>query len=124
MKKIWKVLIGLALVVPMVAYVAGSLVASAADDPAPRDTIQIRKTEPTSSATPSSRPTKTPTGTPDPTPSGSADDDDVEVITPDYDDFDDHDDHGDDDGEDHSGPGGGDDDGDDHDDNSGHGGED
>jgi len=104
MSSVWKVLIGLALVVPMVAYVAGSLVASAADDPAPRQTIQIREPDPR------------PSSTPDPSPSETADD--VEVITPGYDDFDDRDDRGDDDGgdddrgdddgggDDDSGPGG------------------
>lgn len=110
MVTIWKVLLGLVLVVPMGAYVAGSLAASAADDPAPRQTIQIREPDPTS----------TPTSTPSPT--RTAQPDDVEVITPDYDDFDDDDDRGDDDG----------DDGDDrqdrhddrHEDTSGHGGDD
>src|SRR4051794_6901057 len=104
MKTIWKVLVGLALVVPMVAYVAGSLVASAADDPAPRQTIQIQQPGPT--PTPKPRPTRT-TQSPQP----PVESDDVEVITPEYDDFDDHDDHGDDDGGDHGDDHGG---GDDH----------
>ena len=98
MKTIWKVLLGLVLVVPLGAYVAGSLAASASDDPAQRHTIQIREPAPT--------PTKTPTKTPSPQVSASPDDD-VEVINPEYDDL--HDDHGGD-GEDHSGHGGGDDD--------------
>src|SRR6478609_4007623 len=83
MKTVWKVLLGLALVVPMGAYVVGSLAASAADEPAPRQIIQIQEPDPTPTPTP--KPTKTPT----PTPPSTDDDDDVEVITPDYDDFDD-----------------------------------
>lgn len=102
MKTVWKVLLGLALVVPMGAYVVGSLAASASEDPAPRHTIQIEGPERTPAPTRTPRPTPTETGG-------------VEVITPHYDDFDDHDDHGDDDGDDSSGHGGGDD-------SSGHGG--
>lgn len=83
MKTLWKVLLGLALVVPMGAYVVGSLAASAADDPAPRQTIEIREPDPT--RTPTATPTK------QPSPTESAGDDDVEVITP-YDDL--GDDHG------------------------------
>jgi hypothetical protein len=110
MKTVWKVLIGLALVVPLAAYVVGSLAASASEDRAPRHTIQIEQPAPS----PTSRPTRTP-----PSPTGP---DEVEVITPHYEDFDDHDDHGDDDGDhgddrddhggddEHSGHGGGDDD--------------
>jgi hypothetical protein len=110
MKTVWKVLLGLALVVPLCAFVAGSLAASASDDPAQRHTIQIQEPSPT--RTPTRSPTKTPTPTASP-------DGDVEVITPHYDDF--GDDHGGDDssghggGDDNSGHGGGDD-------NSGHGG--
>jgi hypothetical protein len=117
MRMSWKVLLGAALVVPMVSYVAGSLVAADADDPAPRETIHLRPAAPTTAPT-----TATPDPTPSPTP--SADDDDVEVITPEYDDLED-DDHGGDDhsGEDDSsGHGSGHDDG--GDDHSGHGGED
>ena len=123
MSPVWKVLIALALVVPMVAYVAGSLVASAADDPAPRETIQIR--EPTRRrARAGLRPRAV--GHARPTPSQPADDDDVEVITPTTTTSTTDDDRGDDDGDDHSGHGGGggDDDDGDGDDDSGHGGED
>src|SRR6478735_3327275 len=110
MSTVWKVLAALALVVPMGAYVVGSLAASATDGPPPRQTIEIRESTPT--PTPSSTPTPEPTSTPSPT-----DDDEVEVITPDYDDFDEDDDHGDDDGDDHSGHGrGGDEREDPHDD--------
>src|SRR3954470_1976167 len=42
MNRVWKVLLGLALVVPMGSYVAGSLAASATDEPTPRHTIVIR----------------------------------------------------------------------------------
>jgi hypothetical protein len=106
MKTVWKVLAGLALVVPMGAYVVGSLAASAADDPAPRQTIQIREPAPTPTPTPRPTPTSSPSPTRTPQPEESGD---VEVITPHYDDFDDDDDRGDDDGDDHSGHGGGDD---------------
>jgi len=120
MKTVWKVLLGLALVVPMGAYVVGSLAASAADDPAPRQTIEIREPAPSPSSTPSSKPSTSAT------PSSQQTGDDVEVITPHYDDFDDHDDNGDDDGDgdDRSGHGGRGGDGhhDRHDDQSGHGG--
>ena len=105
MSTVWKVLIGLALVVPMGAYVAGSLVASADNDPTPRHPITIRESDPT----PSSSPSPTPTRTAEPE-EETGDDDDVEVITPDYDDL--YDDHG---GDDNSGHGGGG--------NSGHGGD-
>jgi uncharacterized membrane protein YgcG len=104
MKTAWKVLLGLVLVVPLGAYVAGSLAASASDDPAQRHTIQID--EP--SQTPTTTPTTTPSTTPSAPVSATPEDDDVEVITPDYDDLDD--DHG---GDDNSGHGG---------DDSGHGG--
>jgi uncharacterized membrane protein YgcG len=114
MKTAWKVLLGLVLVVPLGAYVAGSLAASASDDPAPRHTIQINE--------PSQTPTTTPSTTPSSPVSATPEDDDVEVITPDYDDLDD--DHGGDDhgGDDNSGHGGGDDSGGGGSDNSGHGG--
>jgi len=99
MAAVWKVLLGLALVVPMGAYVVGALAASAADDPAPRQTIQIRVPDPTPGPTSPPSPTQTPR--PEVT-------DQVEVITPDYDDVDDHDDRGDDDdGGHHRGRGGG-----------------
>jgi hypothetical protein len=109
MKTVWKVLLGLVLVVPLGAYVAGSLAASASDDPAPRPTIQI--------AEPSRTPTTTPSTTPSAPVSATPEDDDVEVITPGYDDLDD--DHG---GDDHGGHGGGDDSGHGGGDDSGHGG--
>ena len=40
-RRSWKVFAALALMLPLGAFVAGNLVASAADDPAPRDTIII-----------------------------------------------------------------------------------
>jgi uncharacterized membrane protein YgcG len=123
MSSLWKVLLGLALVVPLGAYVAGSLAASASEDPAPRHTIVIEEPSPSPSRTPRPTPSETPE-------SPRATDDGVDVIVPEYDDFDDDDDQGDDDhgGEDHSddnsGHGGGDDDhsGDDHGGSSGSGG--
>ena len=117
MSTVWKVLLGLAVVLPLGAYVAGSLAASAADDPRPRNTIEIRE--------PEQQPTRTPSRTPDPSPSA-----DVEVIVPEYDDYDDRDEHGDDDhdddhdDDDHSGHGHGGDDGGGDEGGHGHGGED
>ena len=57
MRSYWKVLLGLALVLPMGAYVAGSLVASASDEPEPRNPLIIEQSGPAS-------------GNPEPTPSG------------------------------------------------------
>ena len=79
MSTVWKVLVALALVVPLGAYVAGSLAASASGDPEPRHTIQIRESGPTRSPSPS------------PSPSASRSTE-PEVIAPSYDDLDD--DHG------------------------------
>ena len=94
MSTVWKVLLGLALVVPMGAYIAGSLVASAADDPRPRHPITLHD--------PGRTPSHTPSRSPAPSPSAS---EGPEVITPGYDDL------GDDHGGDHGGDrhGGGDD---------------
>ena len=97
MRTVWKVLLGLAVVLPLGAYVAGSLAASAADDPAPRTPIELRDPGPGRTTPPA----------PSHTPSAS---DEPEVITPSYDDLDD--DHG---GDRHGGDHGGDDHGgDDH----------
>jgi hypothetical protein len=108
MKTVWKVLLGLALVVPMGAYVVGSLAASATDDPAPRHTIQISEPAATRTAEPKPKPTTTPASTPSATESAE-----VEVITP-------YDDLGDDHGGDRHGGRSGDDSG--HGGSSGHGG--
>ena len=61
MRTLWKTFVPLALVLPLGAFVAGSLVASTADDPPARETIVIRESGATSGT-----PTSTPT--PDPTP--------------------------------------------------------
>lgn len=120
MKTIWKVLLGLAVILPMGAFVTGALAASASDDPAPRQTIQIRQPDPSRTASPTPSPTRSPS--PTPTGRGADDrtddhgddqaddhaDDEVEVVTPDYDDLDDH--GGDDRTDDHGGHGGGGDD--------------
>ena len=45
MRSFWKVFAALALMLPLGAFVAGNLVASAADDPSPRDTIIIDDTQ-------------------------------------------------------------------------------
>ncbi len=117
MKTLWKALLALALLVPMAAYVAGSLVASAADDPTPRPPIVIKDAE--RSASPTQHPTPTEGPSSDPGPSGvgrvELDPDDLDDDSDDWgrgDDEDHGEDHGDDGGEDHSGPGGGDDGGD------------
>ena len=117
MRSFWKVFAALALMLPLGAFVAGNLVASAADDPAPRDTIIIDDTSGTPSGDPS--PSSSPTGTPerepdrrpdddptdDPTDDQTddhggdgGDDDGLDEVTPTPDDWDDHgDDHGGDD---------------------------
>ena len=64
----WKVLIGLVVALPTLAYVAGTLAATG-DEPAPREPIVLEESvEPSASASPSStNPAKTPE--PSPTPS-------------------------------------------------------
>ncbi|WP_193613112.1 hypothetical protein [Nocardioides lijunqiniae] len=68
MSRLWKVVLTLGLVLPVAAFVAGSLAASSADEPAPRETILIQDASPSSS--PTTRPSPTPTGRPSPTGSG------------------------------------------------------
>lgn len=122
MKTLWKALFALALVVPLAAYVAGSLVASAADDPAPRPPIVIQDAG--RSASPSENHSESPSASPSASDDVGAVEFDPDDLDDDSDDFgrddDDHgDDHGgdrDDRGDDHSGPGGG---GDDHSNGSG-----
>ena len=58
MRTLWKILCRSRLVLPLGAFVAGSLVASAADDPPVRDTIVIRESGGTPSPTPSRPPTR------------------------------------------------------------------
>ena len=105
----WKILLGLVLVLPLGAYVTGSLVASAADDQRPREVLRIDPPDGSSTgpATPARTPHARPTGG-------------IEVITPEYDDLDRRHNAGDDDsgGDRHGGRGSG------HDgsDSSGHGG--
>ncbi|MDX6375171.1 MAG: hypothetical protein QOD98_4159, partial [Nocardioidaceae bacterium] len=54
MNRFWKIFVALALVLPLGAFVAGNLVASAAGgDPTPRDTLIIDQ----QSGTPSGSPT-------------------------------------------------------------------
>ena len=54
MRTLWKIFLPLALVLPLGAFVAGSLVASSASESQPRDTIVIRE----SGSTPSSNPSR------------------------------------------------------------------
>jgi hypothetical protein len=107
-----KFVLALALVLPLGAFVAGSLVASAADEPAPRDTIVLDDSGSTPSGQPSPSPSPSPSATADDSDEAghSGDDDDVEGVDPSYGEVDD---------DDHSGPGGGGDDGDHGDDGGG-----
>ncbi len=59
MRTVWKVALTLGLVLPMVAYVAGSLAASRSEEPAPRETIVIRDAP---GRAPSDRPSSAPGG--------------------------------------------------------------
>lgn len=95
MKSWWKLLLSLAVVLPLAAYLTGSLVASAAVNQSPREVLRIDPPDRTPPAT------GAPTGTPGAKSSG-----DDEVIIPEYDDLDGRDDPGDDD---HRGSYGGDD---------------
>ena len=110
-----KVVIGLVLILPMTAYVVGSLVA-AAEEPREHTPIIVQE-QPTrspgkASTSPSAKPTEKPTEKPserghDRGDDDPSDDDTPEVITPSPDDL--FDDHGGDDGDDNSGKGSDDD---------------
>lgn len=86
MARFWKVLIGLAIALPMAAYVAGSFVASAPDDPVQRDPVHISDIRETPAAE------KSPLGTEPSAPSSrrtpvnghddDEDDNDVRVVIP------------------------------------------
>lgn len=92
MSTLVKILVSLGLVLPLGAFVAGSIAASGADDPGPRETIVIRDS-PTRSASPHDD--RSPSDRP------SADDHGgPEVVTPSLDDL--GDDHGGDRGNDGS----------------------
>jgi hypothetical protein len=121
----WKVVIGLALVLPMTAYVVGSLVAVADEPPQHEPIIVEEQTQaPNPSRSPSDKPTEKPSDkNPDRGDDHGGDDDDEtpEVITPSPSEFDDDDDDdnsgqgrgrgrgGDDGDDDNSGPGSDDD---------------
>jgi hypothetical protein len=96
MRTLLKVFLTLALLLPLGAFVAGSLVASSANEPGPQRTIVIKdgnSSSPRNDASPSSNPSGVPTD-------GATDDhgdDGVEVLTPSPSDLDD-DNHGDDHG--------------------------
>ena len=68
MPSFWKILLGLALVLPVGAYVAGSLVASASDDPEPRNPLIIEQSGPVSES-----PNPSPAGPSDGTDDGTDD---------------------------------------------------
>ncbi|MGH3335741.1 MAG: hypothetical protein ACRDOZ_07970, partial [Nocardioides sp.] len=117
----WKVVLSLVLVLPMTAYVVGSLVA-AADEPREHAPIIIEERS-QAPDNPRPSPSEKPTKKPSDNRSDRGDDhggddesDGPDVVFPSPSEFDD-----DDDDEDHSGPGGG---GDDADDNSGKGSDD
>ena len=52
MSTVWKVIVALALVLPIGAFVAGSLVSSSADEPADRDPVILRETPQETSSKP------------------------------------------------------------------------
>ncbi|MFC4786518.1 hypothetical protein ACT8ZV_18735 [Nocardioides sp. MAHUQ-72] len=94
MSTLAKILVTLGLVLPLGAFVAGSLAASGAEDPGPRETIVIRDS-PTRSASPHDD------RSPSSRPSRETHHDGPEVVTPSLDDL------GDDHGGDRAGDGGG-----------------
>ncbi|WKN47101.1 hypothetical protein [Nocardioides sp. Arc9.136] len=68
MSPVWKYLLGLAVALPVGGYVAGSLVASSADDPAPREVIVIEdapSSPPSPGTTLSTRPSRSASPSPD-----------------------------------------------------------
>jgi hypothetical protein len=95
MRTLWKVLIGLAVVLPTMAYVAGTLAATG-DQPAPRDPVVIEESgQPSPAAAPTRGATEDPTSSssvPSPARSDDDDDDGPETISARPDDLDDHDD--------------------------------
>lgn len=111
---LWKVLVGLAVALPMVAYVAGSFLATGATEPPRRDPIVIRDAPaqvvdqpPVLTPRPSTRPDPDDDddgdgddGDDDTTP--GADDDEIRVVTPQPTRVDDDDDDDDDDTDDDS----------------------
>lgn len=117
----WKILLALAVVLPLGGFVVGSLASAADDDPLPRQPIVLRE-EPTGTP-PTDGPSRTPGASPTPEGHGgdddnddnddsnADDDDDVPVVSPrpdehDRDDRDDRDDADDDHGDDDSDDGG------------------
>src|SRR4051794_37379144 len=98
MRSFWKIFVALALMLPLGAFVAGTLVASAADDPEPRNTIIIddQGATPTTDATPTQGddPTETPSRQGDAADDHGDDSDELAEVTPSPDDW--GDDNGDD----------------------------
>lgn len=100
MRTLLKVFVALALVLPLGGFVAGSLAASSADDPAPQDTIIIQRSDP-SSGPGTHEPSRSPRHDASTEPGDDDGDDDVRVASPDPGEVDDvGDDHGEDVGED------------------------
>ena len=79
MSSFWRVFVGLAIVLPIAAYVVGSLTVSAADDPAPPAPVRIA--DPTETpALPDERTTRA--NDDDDARDDDADDNEVRVVTP------------------------------------------
>ncbi len=103
-----KALIALALVVPLVTYVAGTLASTGSSVPEQQGTVYVNDLEPSPATTPKpspSRPSPTRDNQPTPSPDDDADDNEARVVTPapvqddderDDDDDGDDTDHGDD----------------------------
>ena len=96
MRTFWKVFAALALMLPLGAFVAGTLVSASAHDPRPRETVILQD------STDGPDPTSSPSG--EPADDEPGEDGSVAVVTPTPDDFGD-DNAGDDNGDDNSGPG-------------------
>jgi len=74
MSRLWKIAIGLALALPMTAYVAGSLASSTGAEPGRRDPVIIRDAE-----TPSAPARSSSAADPD---TGEVDDNGIRVVNP------------------------------------------
>lgn len=86
MPAFWKILIGLAIALPMAAYVVGSFAASAPDDPVQRDPVHIsdvREAPGVKGSTGGKKPSAPPSRrTPLHGDDDDEDDNDVRVVTP------------------------------------------
>ncbi len=79
----WKSVVGLAVALPMAAYVAGSLLGAQAGDPSPRETIVIQEAPASTSPRPDVRTPKSPGADADKiNREDDVDDNGVQVVTP------------------------------------------